>query len=240
MRVSARPARVSLSAAAGWIVLAGQHAARQRAVGHDAEAVIAAGRQMLDLGHAVHGVVIGLADDRAVDAELVADVADLGDAPGAVVRDAEIADLARPSRDRRSRAPSPPAASRGPPCAGNRCRCSRCRAASGCPPPPACTHLRDSPRSLGSAPIGLATLVATTQLSRSAGDGAADHLLRLALIIDVGRVEEVDAGLARPRDDARRRRLVGRRRRTSWCPGTASRPSGRCGRASGNPSFSPA
>src|SRR3989442_7675659 len=46
---------------------------RQRAIGHDAEAVIAAGGEVLDLGHAVHGVVIGLADDRAIDAVIVAD-----------------------------------------------------------------------------------------------------------------------------------------------------------------------
>ena len=75
-------------------VLAGQHAPRQRAIGHDAEAVIAAGRKMLDLGHPVHRVVIGLAGDRAIDAEPVADVADLGDPPGPVIRDAEIAHLA--------------------------------------------------------------------------------------------------------------------------------------------------
>src|SRR4051812_37877766 len=66
-------------------VLAGQHAARQRAVGYDAEAVIAAGREVLDLGHAVHRVVVGLADDRTIDAVVVADVADFGDAPGAIV-----------------------------------------------------------------------------------------------------------------------------------------------------------
>src|SRR5439155_14513668 len=77
-------------------VFAGQHAARQRAIGHDAEAVIAAGREVFDLRHAVHGVVIGLADDRAVDAVAIADVADFGDAPGAVIRDAEIAHLALP------------------------------------------------------------------------------------------------------------------------------------------------
>src|SRR3569832_925880 len=76
------------------LVLAGEHATRQGAVGHDAEAVIAAGRKVLDLGHAVHGVVIGLADDRAIDAIVVADVADFGDAPSAIVRYAEIADLA--------------------------------------------------------------------------------------------------------------------------------------------------
>src|SRR3712207_1357919 len=56
----------------------------------------AAGRQVLDLGHAVHGVVVGLADHRPVDAEAVADAADLGDPPGAVVRDPEVPNLARP------------------------------------------------------------------------------------------------------------------------------------------------
>src|SRR3546814_1104873 len=49
------------------LVLAGEHATRQRAVGHDAEAVVLAGRQDLDLRQAVHGVVVGLADNGAVD-----------------------------------------------------------------------------------------------------------------------------------------------------------------------------
>ena len=49
---------------------------------------------MLDLGHAVHGVVVGLAHHRTVDAEPVADGADLRDAPALVVRHAEMADLA--------------------------------------------------------------------------------------------------------------------------------------------------
>ena len=60
-------------AAAGWrrrvrAVLGGQHAAGERAVGHDAEAVMRRGRDLLDLGLAVHGVVVGLADHRPVDA----------------------------------------------------------------------------------------------------------------------------------------------------------------------------
>src|ERR1700694_1347609 len=66
-------------------VFSGQHAARQRAIGYDAEAIIIAGRKMLDLGHAVHRIVIGLADDRAVDAKAIADVADLGDPPGPII-----------------------------------------------------------------------------------------------------------------------------------------------------------
>ena len=48
---------------------------------------------MLDLRHAVHRVVIGLAHDRAADAHLVADAADFGDAPGAMVGDAEMPDF---------------------------------------------------------------------------------------------------------------------------------------------------
>lgn len=77
------------------LVLAGEHAARQGAIGHDAETVIGTGGEVLDLRHAVHGVVVRLAHRGSIDAEPVADVADLGDAPGAVVGDAEIAHLAR-------------------------------------------------------------------------------------------------------------------------------------------------
>jgi hypothetical protein len=49
---------------------------------------------MLDLRHPVHGVVIGLAHHRAIDAEIVAEAAYLSHAPGPMVRDAEIPDLA--------------------------------------------------------------------------------------------------------------------------------------------------
>src|SRR5216117_2987872 len=41
-------------------------------------------------------------------------------------------------------------------------------------------------------------------------NGAADHLLGLAAIIGVGRVDKIDAGLARLRHDARRGRLIRR------------------------------
>ncbi len=71
--VGAAGARLLVGGGVG-LVLARQHAARQRAIGHDAEAVIAAGREVLDFGHAVHGVVIGLADDRAIDAVPVAQI----------------------------------------------------------------------------------------------------------------------------------------------------------------------
>ena len=45
-------------------VLAGEHAARERAVRHHAQAVVRAGRQDLGFRHAVHRVVIRLAHDR--------------------------------------------------------------------------------------------------------------------------------------------------------------------------------
>src|SRR3546814_12153456 len=48
------------------LVLAGEHATRQRAVGHDAEAVVLAGRQDPDLRQAVKGVVVGLAARKVV------------------------------------------------------------------------------------------------------------------------------------------------------------------------------
>src|SRR6266705_666895 len=102
-------------------VFAGQHAARQRAVGHEAEAVETAGREVLHFGHAVHRIVIGLADDRAIDAEAIADVADFGDSPGAVIRNAAIAHLALADQFAH-RARSRPAASNDLPYADNRCR----------------------------------------------------------------------------------------------------------------------
>ncbi len=73
MRLSPRAARVPCCGAIAGRVFAGEHAACQRRLGGDAEPVIAAGRQMLDLRHAVHRVVIGLADDRPVDAEFIAE-----------------------------------------------------------------------------------------------------------------------------------------------------------------------
>jgi len=42
------------------------------------------------------------------------------------------------------------------------------------------------------------------------GNGAANHDFRIAVVIGIRGVDEVDAGLARFRDDPRRGRLVGR------------------------------
>ena len=51
-------------------------------------------RQLLDLGSAVDHVVERLARDRPVDAELIGQTHDLGDAPAAEVGDAEVTHLA--------------------------------------------------------------------------------------------------------------------------------------------------
>ena len=68
---------------------------------------------------------------------------------------------------------------------------------------------RDRPRSFGSRLIGLASLVASTQRSRSRGDQAAGDALRLAVGVRIGGVDGVDAGLARRGDDAAGLGLVG-------------------------------
>ena len=62
--------------------------------GRDADAVIVASRKDLDLRHPVEQVVVRLADDRRRHALRRAFGDDLGDAPAAVVRHAEVADLA--------------------------------------------------------------------------------------------------------------------------------------------------
>ena len=49
---------------------------------------------MFDLRHAVQRIVIGLADNRAIDTERIANAANFGDAPCTMVRDAKIANLA--------------------------------------------------------------------------------------------------------------------------------------------------
>ena len=76
------------------LVLAGQHAARDRAVGHDAEAERLRRRQQLDLGLAVHQVVVGLQRRRRRHAELPAQMHDVRDVPGAHVGEPPFADLA--------------------------------------------------------------------------------------------------------------------------------------------------
>ena len=209
MRVSLRPARVALVGRCVRAVFAGQHAARKRAIGHDAEAVITAGREVLDFGHAVHRVVIGLADDRAVDAEVIADVADLRDPPGPIIRDAEIAHLAAADQ------------------LAHRAHglCQRRRMVFpvqiidvdivGAEPLQAFVGGLQHPAPRQAAPVGIVAhgigeLGGEHPVLPVVGDGAADHVFRIAVRIGIGGIDEVDAGLARLGDDPRRGRLVGR------------------------------
>ena len=75
-------------------VLAGQDAAREGAVGDDAEPIVRAARQQLGLDAARHRVVRRLAHDRRLDAGAAAQLGDACDAPGAKVREPEVEDLA--------------------------------------------------------------------------------------------------------------------------------------------------
>ncbi|MCY1203585.1 hypothetical protein D9M72_150900 [compost metagenome] len=75
-------------------VLAGQHAARHRAVGHHAQPVVLACRQDLHLRHPVQQVVVGLARHRTRHAQLAAQACDFRNAPAAEVRHRPVADLA--------------------------------------------------------------------------------------------------------------------------------------------------
>ncbi|MNQ05494.1 hypothetical protein D3C85_182320 [compost metagenome] len=77
------------------LVLAGQHAARDRAVGHHAQAVMLAGGQDLDFRPTVQHVVVRLAHDRLRHAHFFAQPQHFGDAPATEVRQAEAAQLAR-------------------------------------------------------------------------------------------------------------------------------------------------
>ena len=75
-------------------VFAGQHAAGQRAVGHNADAMVAAGFQHFHLGLPVEQVVIGLADHRPGHIHLPRQMHQLGDAPTPEIRNTPVADLA--------------------------------------------------------------------------------------------------------------------------------------------------
>ena len=150
---------------------------------------------MLDLGHAVHGVVIGLAHHRAVDAKPVADGADFRNAPAFVVRHAEMADLAGADEvahcvhglgERRVQVflvqivnvdvvGAEPAQARVD-----------------------CAHgplTREAAR-VRSLPHGIGEFRGEHPLVALVRDGAAGHLLGTAAIVGVGSVDEIDACLA--------------------------------------------
>ena len=83
-------------------VFPGQNAARERAVGHDPKAKIAASWQNFDFDFPVQRVIQWLGSDGPVDARLIAKAADLGDTPAPVIRYTEIADFACPDQIRQS------------------------------------------------------------------------------------------------------------------------------------------
>ena len=92
--VSAASAGVGVRRLVGQ-VFAGQHAARNWAVGRHAHAVVLARRQHLHLGHAVEQVVVRLADHRAWHAQLAGQAHHLSNAPTPKIGDAPVANLAR-------------------------------------------------------------------------------------------------------------------------------------------------
>ena len=190
-------------------VLAGEHAARQRAVADHAQAVMGARRQMLGFRHAVHGVVIRLADDRAIDPETIAQAADLGHAPSPVVRNAEIADLAE----------------------ANEVAHGTHRLLEGCvvillvqivdvqvigaEPFQARIGRLHHPFAREAAlvhPLAhrVGELGRQDPLVPLCGDASTGDLLGTALVIGIGRVDEIHAGIAGASDDPHRCRLVGR------------------------------
>ena len=191
-------------------VLAGQHPARQRAVGHDADAVVAAGRQHLDLGHAVHGVVVGLGGHGTVDAQVVAQAHHLGVLPAAEVADPEVARLARGEN----------VADRAQGLLERRGLVGLVQVIDvdviGAEAIQALIDRAQQPFAAESGLMrvpahGVAGLGGEHPALPILGDGAPGDLLRDALGIDVRGVDEVDPGLARPRHDPLRGRLVGAR-----------------------------
>ena len=188
------------------LVLAAEHAARQRAVGHDAEPIKGGRRQLLDLGHAVHRVVIGLAHHRPGDPQAIGDAADLGDAPGAEIRETEVAYLALPHEiahrphgflERRRMVLL--------------VQVVDVEIVSAQPLQAPLRRLQDpfarQAALVGTAAHGVADLGREHPAVALACNDASGHFLGAALIVLVGGVDEVDAGLARAADDA----LGGRR-----------------------------
>jgi hypothetical protein len=76
-------------------ILARQHAARDGAIRHHAQAVMLAGRQNFHLGAAIQHVVVRLAHHRLRHAHLFAQAHHFRDAPATKVRQAKAAQLAR-------------------------------------------------------------------------------------------------------------------------------------------------
>lgn len=191
------------------IVFAGQDAAGERRVAEHAQTVEGAGRQLLGLRGAVERMIVGLACDRPADAHPVAQRADLGDTPGAVVGHAEIAHLALADQVAH----------------GADRLLERRRVVllvqivdvdvAGAEPLQAGLDGAHDPMPGRAGAVGVrGALVGELGGDHPgvavAGDGAADDPLGLAAGVGVGGVDEVHARVARLADDAQRGGLVGR------------------------------
>ena len=168
-----------------------------------------AGRQNLDLHHTIKRVIVGLVHDRTIDAYPIAQIADFGDAPRAIVRNAEVADLPLP-QEIAERAHG----------FGERRRVVlfvQVIDIDVIGTEPAQAFLGGLHHPFARQPAAVRPLAHRIgKLGRHhpvvalVADRPADDLLGLTGIVGVCRVDEVDALLARFRHDAARRRLVGR------------------------------
>ena len=164
--------------------------------------------KLLDLRRTVNDVVERLADNRAFDAELIGETCQLGDAPAAKIRDAVVAQLALPDQvsdrahaffERRI---------------GQRAVKVQDVDVIGAEPLQAGFHRLDDPL----ARLALLVRPAAAHIAELGGhdpavatvrNGAPDDLLRAACVVDVGRVDKIDALLESLADDALGGRLVG-------------------------------
>src|SRR6266536_1396619 len=164
---------------------------------------------MLGFGHAVHGVVIRLADDRAIDAGAIAEAADLGHTPGPIIRNAEIADLAEANEIAH----------------GAHRLLERCVVlllvqivdvqVIGAEPLQArigCLHHPFARQTARVWPLAhrIGKLGRQHPLVPFGSHAATRDLLGAALVVGIRSVDEVHAGIAGTGDDAHRRGLVGR------------------------------
>ena len=184
--------------------------------------------QVFDLGHAVHRVVVRLARYRPVDALLVAESADRGDPPGAIVGEAEIANLAL----------SHEVAERAQGFGERRLMILAVEVVDvdvvGAEPAQAVVDglhhaLARQPVVMGCVAGGCAHLGRQHPALALGRDGLAGDLLRAPLGIAIGGVDEVDAAIAGGGDNPFRARPIGRaaehhRAETEWRDLDPARP----------------
>ncbi len=183
-------------------VLAGEHAARDRAVRHHAQAVVLAGRQDLDLGAAIEHVVVRLAHHRLRHAQFFAQAQGFGDAPAAEVRQPEAAQLA--GADQVAQRPQRFFQVFLVVVAVQVQDVQEIRAQ----PRQALLHAADQPlarivRLVRALAHHVADLAGQHPVVALPLQQLAHHLLGPAVVVDVGGVDEIQAVVARGSDDAR-------------------------------------